>query len=262
MLMVEATEGCKLFQELTAFGKPKKNRSPFNIYISEHFQEIEGTSNQEKFKILCEEWKTLPSFQKQILGKVYAVLSDEEQRTLYDQQGIVDEESTVLTQDCNWEEYWRLLFKKITVKNIKDFEKKYKHSTEELEDVKAAYEDFKGDMDKIMESVLCVDYTDEPRIRQIIQHAIDSGELPSYKSFVNESKRKINARKRKAEKEAKEAEESREQMGLDEGDDDLKVLIQSRMDSRKKEMEDFVARMEAKYADKSKKGGKKATAKK
>ncbi|XP_007424935.1 dnaJ homolog subfamily C member 9 [Python bivittatus] len=198
----------------------------------------------------------------QILGKVYEVLSDKEQRALYDQQGIVDEESSVLTQDHNWEEYWRLLFKKITVKDIEDFEKKYKDSAEELEDIKAAYEDFKGNMGKIMNSVLCVDYTDEPRIRKIIQHAIDSGELPSYKSFVNESKRKINARKRKAEQEAKEAEESREKMGLGEGDDDLKVLIQSRVDSRKKEMDDFLAQMEAKYGNKSKKGGKKTTAKK
>lgn len=49
----------------------------------------------------------------QILGKVYAVLSDQEQRALYDQQGIVDEESTVLTEERNWEEYWRLLFKKV-----------------------------------------------------------------------------------------------------------------------------------------------------
>lgn len=64
-------------------------------------------------------------------------------------------------------------------------------------DIKAAYEDFKGDMDKIMESVLCVDYTDEPRIREIIQHAIDSGELPSYKAFTKESKQKMNSRKRK-----------------------------------------------------------------
>lgn len=44
---------------------------------------------------------------------MYAVLSDQELRALYDQQGIVDEESTVLTQDRNWEEYWRLLFKKV-----------------------------------------------------------------------------------------------------------------------------------------------------
>ncbi|XP_020638843.1 dnaJ homolog subfamily C member 9 [Pogona vitticeps] len=198
----------------------------------------------------------------QILGKVYAVLSDKEQRALYDEQGIVDEESTVLTQDRNWEEYWRLLFKKITVKDIEDFEKKYKDSAEELEDVKAAYEDFKGDMDKIMESVLCVDYTDEPRIRKIIQQAIDSGELPSYKAFVKESKQKINARKRRAEKEAKEAEKSREELGLGEGEDDLKALIQKRNENRKREMDDFLTQMEEKYGNKAKKGGKKTASKK
>lgn len=49
----------------------------------------------------------------QILGKVYAVLSDPEQRTLYDQQGVVDEESTVLSQVRNWEEYWKLIFKEV-----------------------------------------------------------------------------------------------------------------------------------------------------
>ncbi|XP_053244560.1 dnaJ homolog subfamily C member 9 [Podarcis raffonei] len=198
----------------------------------------------------------------QILGKVYAVLSDQELRALYDQQGIVDEESTVLTQDRNWEEYWRLLFKKITVKDIEDFEKKYKDSAEELVDIKAAYEDFKGDMDKIMESVLCVDYTDEPRIREIIQHAIDSGELPSYKAFTKESKQKMNSRKRKARQEAKEAEKSREELGLGEGEDDLKALIQSKNENRKKDMDDFLAQMEAKYGTKSKKGGKKTAPKK
>lgn len=57
--------------------------------------------------------------------------------------------------------------------------------------------DFTGNMDKIMESVLCVDYTDEPRIKKIIQDAIDSGELPSYKAFMKETKQKMNARKRR-----------------------------------------------------------------
>ena len=55
----------------------------------------------------------------QILGKVYSVLSDKEQRTLYDELGTVDEDSDVLSQDRDWEAYWRLLFKK--VKNSGDF---------------------------------------------------------------------------------------------------------------------------------------------
>uniref|UniRef100_A0A8D0G656 DnaJ homolog subfamily C member 9 n=1 Tax=Sphenodon punctatus TaxID=8508 RepID=A0A8D0G656_SPHPU len=198
----------------------------------------------------------------QILGQVYAVLSDQEQRALYDEQGIVDEESDTLSQDRDWEEYWRLLFKKVTVEDIENFEKTYKGSEEELADVKAAYEDFKGDMDKIMGSVLCVDYTDEPRIRAIIQQAIDSGELPVHKAFIKESKQKMNARKRRAEKEAEEAEKTREELGLGEGDDGLKALIQSRNKDRKREMDDFLAQMEAKYGNQSKKGGKKTAPKK
>ncbi|KYO42396.1 dnaJ homolog subfamily C member 9 [Alligator mississippiensis] len=198
----------------------------------------------------------------QVLGRAYAVLSDPEQRAVYDEQGLVDEESDVRSQDRDWAEYWRLLFKKITIKDIQDFEKKYKGSEEELADIKSAYKDFKGDMDKLMESVLCVDYTDEPRIRKIIQQAIDSGEVPSYKAFIKEAKQKMNARKRRAEEEAKEAEKSREELGLGEGEDDLKALIQTRNQNRKKDMDNFLAQLEAKYGNKSKKGGKKTVLKK
>ncbi|XP_073649574.1 dnaJ homolog subfamily C member 9 isoform X1 [Tursiops truncatus] len=162
----------------------------------------------------------------QILGKVYSVLSDKDQRAVYDEQGTVDEDSDVLSQDRDWEAYWRLLFKKISLEDIQAFEKTYKGSEEELADIKQAYLDFKGDMDQIMESVLCVQYTEEPRIRNIIQQAIDAREVPSYNAFVKEAKQKMNARKRRAQEEAKEAEMSRKELGLDEGVDNLKALIQ------------------------------------
>ncbi|ELV10074.1 DnaJ like protein subfamily C member 9 [Tupaia chinensis] len=162
----------------------------------------------------------------QILGKVYSVLSDKEQRAVYDEQGTVDEDSAALSQDRDWEAYWRLLFKKISLEDIQAFEKTYKGSEEELADIKQAYLDFKGDMDQIMESVLCVQYTEEPRIRNIIQQAIDAREVPSYNAFVKESKQKMNARKRRAQEEAKEAEISRKELGLDEGMDNLKAAIQ------------------------------------
>ncbi|NWX01845.1 DNJC9 protein, partial [Caloenas nicobarica] len=196
----------------------------------------------------------------QILGRAYAVLSDAEQRALYDEQGAVGEQDAALGER-DWLQHWRLLFKKITVKDIEDFEKNYKDSEEELADIKAAYVDFEGDMDRIMESVLCADYTDEPRIRKIIEKAIDSGEVPSYKAFVKESKQKMIARKRRVEKEAREAEKTKEELGLG-GEDDLKALIQSRNKDRKKEMDDFLAQLEAKYGNNAKKGGKKTTAKK
>ncbi|NXQ98843.1 DNJC9 protein, partial [Sagittarius serpentarius] len=197
----------------------------------------------------------------QILGKAYAVLSDVEQRAVYDEHGTVDEEGEALRDEWDWQEYWRLLFKKVTVKDIEDFEKNYKGSEEELADIKAAYMDFEGDMDSIMESVLCADYTDEPRIRKIIEKAIESGEVPRYKSFVKESKKKTTARKRRVEEEAREAEKTKDELGLG-GEDDLKALIESRNKDRKKEMDDFLAQLEAKYGSHAKKGGKKTAAKK
>ncbi|XP_036986419.1 dnaJ homolog subfamily C member 9 isoform X2 [Artibeus jamaicensis] len=149
----------------------------------------------------------------------------------------------------------------ISLEDIQAFEKTYKGSEEELADIKQAYVDFKGDMDQIMESVLCVQFTEEPRIRNIIQQAIDAGEVPSYNAFVKESKQKMNARKRRAEEEAKEAEMSRKELGLD-GESNLKAVIQSRQKDRQKEMDSFLAQMEAKYCKPSKRGGKKTALKK
>ncbi|KAM4896702.1 dnaJ homolog subfamily C member 9 isoform 2-T2 [Sylvia borin] len=168
----------------------------------------------------------------QVLGKVYAVLSDEKQRVVYDETGTVDEDCEALQDGRDWLQYWRLLFK-VTVKDIEDFHKNYKNSAEELADVKAAYLNFKGDMDRIMESVMCADYTDEPRIREMIEEAIDSGELPSFKAFVKESKQKRTARRRR-----------------------------SRCRDREKQMDNFFAQLEAKYGASAKKGGKKTSAKK
>ncbi|KAB0343427.1 hypothetical protein FD754_020353, partial [Muntiacus muntjak] len=197
-----------------------------------------------------------------ILGKVYSVLSDEEQRTLYDEQGTEDEGSDVLSQERDWAAYWRLLFKKISLEDIQDFEETYKGSEEELTDIKQAHLDFKCDMDQIMESVLCVQYAEEPRIRHIIQQAVDAGEAPSYNAFVKESKQKMNARKRRPQEEVKEAEMSRKELGLDEGVHNLKVAIQSRQKDRQKEMDNFLAPMEAKYCKSFKRGGTKTTLKK
>ncbi|XP_078284480.1 dnaJ homolog subfamily C member 9 [Rhinoraja longicauda] len=197
----------------------------------------------------------------QTLGKVYTVLSDSEQRAVYDEQGIVDEEADGLTQDRDWEEYWRLLFKKVTVAEIKNFENNYKGSEEEMADIKQAYVDFKGDMDRIMESVLCSTAEDEPRIRGVLEKAVQAQELPEYTAFTKESMNKQRARKRRNDKEAKEAEAARQEMGLDTDTDSLKALIQKKQKDRGKEADSFLAAMEAKYCRNSQKGGKKAARK-
>lgn len=125
----------------------------------------------------------------------------------------MDDEDFV-KDDVNWEDYWRLLFKKITKEDIVQFETNYKGSEEETNDIKSLYQQYEGEMDKIMSSVLCATIDDEPRIRNIIQKMIDADEVPSYKAFISESKKKKDARKKKADREAQMAEKMAEEMGL------------------------------------------------
>ncbi|XP_035998295.1 transcription factor A, mitochondrial [Fundulus heteroclitus] len=53
-------------RELTILGKPKRPRTPFNIFMSEHFQEARGATTQAKMKSLLDDWRNLFSHQKQI----------------------------------------------------------------------------------------------------------------------------------------------------------------------------------------------------
>ncbi|KAK7919523.1 hypothetical protein WMY93_010807 [Mugilogobius chulae] len=53
-------------RELTSLGKPKRPRSPFNIYMSEHFEEARGATTQAKMMSLMQDWRNLFSHQKQV----------------------------------------------------------------------------------------------------------------------------------------------------------------------------------------------------
>ena len=70
-------------------------------------------------------------------------------------------------------------------------------SEEELSDLKSAYMDFEGDMDAILENVLCATIDDEGRFRKILQKCIKDGEVPKYPAFTTETKSKKKERKRK-----------------------------------------------------------------
>lgn len=61
-------------RELTNLGKPKRPRSPFNIFMSEHFEEARGTTTQAKMKSLLEDWRSLFSHQQ----KVYMQLAEDD----------------------------------------------------------------------------------------------------------------------------------------------------------------------------------------
>ncbi|XP_049614544.1 transcription factor A, mitochondrial [Syngnathus scovelli] len=53
-------------REATTMGKPKRPRSAFNIYMSEHFEEAKGANTQAKMKTLYDDWRNLFGNQKQV----------------------------------------------------------------------------------------------------------------------------------------------------------------------------------------------------
>ena len=77
-----------------------------------------------------------------VLGRIHSILSENDKRKIYDETGQFDEESDEVVMR-NWADYWRTLFKPITVKDIKDYEENYKGSEAELKDLKRAYTDSK-----------------------------------------------------------------------------------------------------------------------
>ncbi|PFX19374.1 dnaJ homolog subfamily C member 9-like [Stylophora pistillata] len=182
----------------------------------------------------------------QLLSRVYSVLSDQDKRALYDESGEVDDD--VVVQERDWDAYWRLLFQKITMKDITEFEKNYKGSEEEVNDLRSAYLDYEGDMDTILENVLCSTIGDYERFRIIIQDLISKEDLPTFPAFANEDKKKKKSRKQKAQREAAEAAEVAKELGLnDKSDDGLKQLIMKRQKQRQGAVEDMIAGLEAKY---------------
>jgi len=191
----------------------------------------------------------------QAVSAVYAVLSDADKKGTYDETGEVDDENDPLTQDRDWEDYWRLLFPKVTLKDIQNFENEYRGSEEERSDIKQAYLDTEGDMDAIMDRVMCSRQEDEDRFREIVQGMIDEKEVSDLPKFSHEAPGRKKARKKAAKKEAEEAAEAAAEMGLND-ENSLESLILKRQANRGRDMDNFLDGLAEKYG-KPKKGKKK-----
>eukprot|EP00057_Strongylocentrotus_purpuratus_P029328 XP_011683802.1 PREDICTED: LOW QUALITY PROTEIN: dnaJ homolog subfamily C member 9 [Strongylocentrotus purpuratus] len=212
----------------------------------------------------AEEDKEDATVKFQTLSRVYTVLSDKARRNLYDETGEVDDEIDT-DQQKDWDAYWRILFKKVEVKDIQEFNEKYRGSAEELDDLKAAYVESEGDMDEILDNVMCSTEEDVPRFTKILKGLIKEGEVPMFEAFEKASKKKQKARQKRAAQEAEEANELAEELGLNgrgasstgDGDDALKALILGRQKSREQQMDGLFANLEAKYCQPKKGKGKK-----
>lgn len=188
----------------------------------------------------------------QVLSKAHLVLADADRRAAYDDTGCVDEDDD-LDSDRDWTSYWRLLFPKITLADVEKYLAKYRGSDEELADLKACYERFKGDFDAISEHLIGYKIEEEDRYRNILDKLIEDGEVKAYPKFTKESKKSRNARKNRYLNEAEEAQSMKMELGLDGSDESLANAIAKRQRSREADFGNLIANLEAKYCKPKKK---------
>ncbi|VDL75187.1 unnamed protein product [Nippostrongylus brasiliensis] len=167
----------------------------------------------------------------QIITKAYQILADAEKRALYDETGVVDEENVLGDEETI--NVWRQVFKKVTIEDIKKFAEEYRGSEEEENDIVAAYNSWKGDVARIMDSVMCTTFDDEPRIKV-----------------------SVNKRRRKAEKECAESEEALKEIKQKEGGGSLQELILRRQADRMQNSDSFLDSLAQKYGSKNKRAKK------
>ncbi|KAJ3956085.1 hypothetical protein N0V92_007379 [Colletotrichum tropicale] len=210
----------------------------------------------------------------QSIAFAYAILSDPARRKRYDTTGSTSE-SIIDSEGFNWSDYYREQFRDaISADAIEKFAKKYKGSDEEKDDVLIAYEQAKGDMDKIYETVMLSNVLeDDERFRKIIDEAIAAEDVTAYKRYTKESKLSKAARIKAAKGEADEAEEYAKELGVhdklfgdkkgkgkkkgkDSGENDLAALIKSNQSKRAGFLDDLAAKYGA--TSQPKKGKKRA----
>jgi DnaJ family protein C protein 9 len=144
---------------------------------------------------------------------------------------------------------------KITPQDIANFEKEYRHTEEEMSDLKQAYLDGEGSMKYILDSVLCCTDEDEERFTDVILDWIEKEEVPYFKAFRKLTAKEAKQRKKKADKEAAEAEKLAKELGVKD-EDSLVSMIMKRQEKRGREAESFLDGLAEKYGSKSKKGKK------
>lgn len=195
----------------------------------------------------------------QALGAVYKILGDKDAKAVYDETGeIPDDEGSALDPDKDWTEYWRILFKKVTLDDVKKFEEKFKGSQEEEEELKNAYIEAEGDMQVIIDSVMCAKAEDEDRFHAKISSWLEEGSVPEFPNWSGQmSKASKTKRKKKAAAEAAEADSLAAELGLTKENGSLANLIMKRQADRQEQSDAFFDQLAAKYAKPAKKKGKK-----
>ncbi|KAI0781001.1 hypothetical protein BD413DRAFT_675505 [Trametes elegans] len=242
--------------------------------IKKAYRRLALRCHPDKHSAASEEAKAEASLKFQQVGFAYAVLSDEKRRKRYDLTGKTDEGADFGPGEGSWEDYFEELYDRVSRDKLDELKKEYQGSEEEVADLKKAYTETDGDIEKIMTHIPHSTHDDEARFIVAISDLIKQGELPSlpqWESSTKDEKAKL-VRKKQADKEAKEAESLAKELGVwDEfygsgkpgarkakskgkakqqaGEEEDTSALQALILNKRKNMDSFFDNLAAKYGD-------------
>jgi len=122
----------------------------------------------------------------QAISVAYSILSDEDRRQIYDESGEMDDDDELNQSNTDaWKDYFKGIFGKVTAADIDQFTESYKCSDEEEKDVLKYYNQFKGDLKKMLECVMCSDEIDKKRwVQDYIKPAIEKDDVEDYMAEI------------------------------------------------------------------------------
>lgn len=120
----------------------------------------------------------------QAVSAAYEILKDEDKRKAYDESGELDDDGMLSGNDDSykqWTDFFRAMFKKVTIDEIDQFGEKYRGSDEEAADVLKYYDICKGDLNKMVTCVMLSEENDKQRwMNDIIEPAIANGKVERF----------------------------------------------------------------------------------
>ena len=142
-----------------------------------------------------------------VMSRAYKILSNEQSRKIYDETGEYEEE---YHEDINFSESINYFRKKLNIKDINDYEMKYKGSKEEEQDLISLYNDNNGDISEILENIPYSNNQDIKRFVKIYENLFKKNILKRNPKYEQSKNQIILLKKNKIEE--KEAEEILEKL--------------------------------------------------
>jgi len=177
-----------------------------------------------------------------MLNLAYTTLMNEEKRRIYDETGSIEgleNEIDSASFDMAYT-FYRAMYKAVTKEDIECFEKRYRGSQEEIEDIVSFYEEFEGDVKHILEWIPLSRNEDIQRFIEIIEKLIAEGETKKYPKF-DKTKTKIKLLPENEKEEAENFEDLKQKIVAkkqDSGNDFLEKLAK-KYGKKEEEYEDI-----------------------